>query len=184
VVSLTARRLRQYPVEFGSTSTYVATAHLPTVSAAAETFLRSIRHHGLVEIEFKHDHRDGLLKVLDVNPRPWNWLGLAEAAGVDFGAAISCTVSNQPVPKMTARDGVAWISAARDVVAAQRSGLLRPRAILGYAATWTRVRSFACLSWSDPIPGIVDVPATLARMLQRRTKSPDAAGTGAESLRR
>jgi predicted ATP-grasp superfamily ATP-dependent carboligase len=173
VVGLTARRLRQYPVEFGSTSTYVVTDRLPQVSAAAETFLRSIGHHGLVEVEFKHDPRDGILKLLDVNPRPWNWLGLAGAAGIDFGAAIACTASGRPVPEMEARPGVAWIFVARDLVAAARSGQLRPPAILGYAATWARVRSFACLSWTDPIPGIVDIPATLGRMLYRRSRRPD-----------
>ncbi|ROZ77079.1 ATP-grasp domain-containing protein [Ramlibacter sp. WS9] len=179
VVSLTARRLRQYPVEFGSTSTYVVTAHLPEAAAAAETFLRSIRHHGLVEAEFKHDPRDGILKLLDVNPRPWNWLGLAGAAGIDFGAAISCVASNRPVPKADVREGVAWIFVARDLVAAAQSGRLRPRAILGYAATWARVRRFACLSWTDPLPGIVDLPATFARMLYRRGKRPGALGAGA-----
>lgn len=170
LIGFTARRLRQYPVEFGSTSTYVATAHLPQVAAAAETFLRSIRHHGLVEIEFKHDQRDGVLKLLDVNPRPWNWLGLAAAAGVDFGAAISAMASNQPVPTVNVRSGVAWIFVARDVIAAAQAGRLRPQEILGYAATWAHVRKFACFSWTDPVPGIVDVPATLARMLQRRSR--------------
>lgn len=170
VVGFTARRLRQYPIEFGSTSTYVITDDLPQVSAAAETFLRSIRHHGLVEMEFKHDQRDGVLKLLDVNPRPWNWLGLAAAAGIDFGAAISAIASHRPVPPMSARPGVAWIFVARDVVAAAQAGRLRPGAILGYAATWAHVRRFACFSWTDPLPGIVDVPATLARMLYRRSK--------------
>jgi D-aspartate ligase len=170
VISFTARRLRQYPVEFGSTSTYVATAHLPQVSAAAETFLRSIRHHGLIEMEFKRDPRDGVLKLLDLNPRPWNWLGLAAAAGIDFGAAISATAANQPVPQVNPRPGVAWIFVAHDVVAAAQSGRFRPRAILGYAATWARVRRFACFSWTDPVPGLIDVPASLVRMLLRRSK--------------
>lgn len=168
VVGFTARRLRQYPVEFGSSSTYVATADLPDVSAAAETFLRSIRHHGLVEMEFKRDQRDGVLKLLDVNPRPWNWLGLAAAAGIDLGSAIFSMASNEPVPKVTARAGLAWIFVSRDVVAAAQSGRLRPRAILSYAATWARVRRFACFSWTDPIPGIIDLPVTVARLLRRR----------------
>lgn len=183
VVSFTARRLRQYPVEFGSTSTYVTSAHLPNVTAAAETFLRSIRHHGLVETEFKHDPRDGVLKLLDVNPRPWNWLGLAEAAGIDLGAAISCMASGRPVPKVEAREGVAWIFVARDLIAAAHAGRLRPRAILGYAATWASVRKFACLSWTDPLPGMIDLPATLARMLYRRSRRSHTAGPEAGPLR-
>lgn len=170
VASLTACRLRQHPVEFGNTSTYAVSAALPDVAAAAETFLRSIRHHGLVEIEFKRDPRDGVLKLLDVNPRPWNWMALAAAAGVDFGGAVVSLASNAPVAKVDARPGVAWIFLARDVVAAAQSGRLRPRELPGYAATWMRVRSCACFSWTDPLPGIVDLPATLGRMLLRRLR--------------
>lgn len=181
VISVTAQRLRQHPIEFGNTSTYVVTADVPEVSAAAETFLRSIRHHGVVEMEFKRDPRDGILKLLDVNPRPWNWLGLAAAAGIDLGAAICAMASDQPVPKVSARAGVAWIFVARDLVAAAQSGRLRPQAILGYAATWARVRTFACFSWTDPIPGIVDLPATLGRMLHRRSKPTATAKPGTSS---
>lgn len=168
VVSLTARRLRQYPVEFGQTSTYVETAELPQVTQAAETFLRSIAHHGLVEIEFKHDARDGVLKLLDVNPRPWNWLGLAAAAGVDFGEAIEALSRGRACPAMRARSGVVWIFASRDVAAALASGRLRPRAVPVYAASWARVRSFACWSWTDPVPALVDIPLSLSRSLRRR----------------
>jgi predicted ATP-grasp superfamily ATP-dependent carboligase len=168
VIGFTARRLRQYPVEFGTTSTYVVTAHLPDVADAAETFLHSIGHHGLIEIEFKRDPRDGVLKLLDVNPRPWNWLALGEAAGIDFGAAIRSMMSNERVPTMVARPGVGWIFVSRDIVTAGQSGLLHPRAILGYAASWTRVRKSACFSWTDPIPAFVDLPLGLAHALQRR----------------
>jgi predicted ATP-grasp superfamily ATP-dependent carboligase len=168
VVGFTARRLRQYPVEFGCTSTYVETARLPDVLAAAETFLRSIRHHGLVEIEFKRDGRDGVLKLLDVNPRPWNWLGLAAPAGVAFGAAIASILSGQPFAKAEARAGLAWIFVSRDLVAALRSGRLSPKNIAGYAASWARVRSFACFSWTDPVPAFADLPLTVARVVHRR----------------
>jgi predicted ATP-grasp superfamily ATP-dependent carboligase len=171
VISLTARRLRQYPVEFGQTSTYVETARLPEVTAAAETFLRSIAHHGLIEIEFKLDERDGVLKLLDVNPRPWNWLGLAAAAGIDLGGAIAAMVSGQPVAPATARPGVAWIFASRDLFAAAASGRLRAQSIAGYAATCTRARSFACWSWTDPAPAIVDFPLSLVRAVRRRGRA-------------
>jgi predicted ATP-grasp superfamily ATP-dependent carboligase len=170
VIGFTARRLRQYPVEFATTSTYVVTAHLPDVAEAAETFLHSIGHHGLVEVEFKRDPRDGMLKLLDVNPRPWNWLALGEAAGIDFGEAIRCIASDERVPTMVARPGVGWIFVSRDIVTAGQSGLLHPWSILGYAATWTRVRKSACFSWTDPIPGLVDLPLALAHALQRRIR--------------
>jgi predicted ATP-grasp superfamily ATP-dependent carboligase len=168
VTSMTARRLRQYPAEFGSTSTYVISESLPAVRAAAETFLRSIEHHGLVEVEFKRDPRDGVLKLLDVNPRPWNWLGLGAAAGMDLGAAIAATARGAHYRDREARDGVAWAFVTRDFASA--AGSIRRGSLMPYVASWARVRKFACFSWADPVPSLVDVPATLARMVMRRFK--------------
>jgi D-aspartate ligase len=179
VTSLTAVRLRQYPVEFAHTSTHVETATLPDVTEAAERFLRSIRHHGVVEVEFKRDPADGAIKLLDINPRPWNWLALAAPAGIDIGGAIASMVSGRPVRHATARAGVAWNFFSRDLAAAAAAGQLRPRDLLGYASTFLRVRSWACFSWTDPLPGIVDVPITLARVVKRRRRSAAAPAAAA-----
>jgi D-aspartate ligase len=178
VLDLTVRRLRQYPVEFGVTSTFVETADLPEVSAAAATFLHSVRHHGLVEMEFKRDERDGALKLLDVNPRPWNWFGLAAAAGVDLGGALVAVASGREVRRVKARAGVAWMFASRDLVAAARAGLLRPREIVPYAASWSRVRSLACFAWSDPLPALVDLPLSVVHAVRRRAPPRTVPGAG------
>ncbi len=84
VASLVAQRRRQYPVEFGFTSTYVVTVEQPQVEAEACRFLASLDYSGLVEVEFKYDARDRRYKILDVNTRAWSWLALGAAAGVDF----------------------------------------------------------------------------------------------------
>ena len=54
------------------------------VEAAGVPLPAILRFSGLVEIEFKLDARDGRVKLLDVNPRAWTWIGLGAAAGVDF----------------------------------------------------------------------------------------------------
>jgi predicted ATP-grasp superfamily ATP-dependent carboligase len=170
VLGFTARRSRQYPIEFSYTSTFVETVDAPDIRAAAETFLAAIGHHGLVEIEYKRDPRSGALKLLDINPRPWSWFALARAAGVDFGAGIAAMAQGRPVPPMTARPGIAWLFAVRDVVVAlklARSGTLAPGAWL--ASLW-RTRAFASFSWRDPLPGLVELPLTLFRVLARARK--------------
>ena len=48
----------------------------------------SVKVTGVVEIEFKHDHRDGRYKLLDVNPRAWTWNALGSIAGVDFAHVL------------------------------------------------------------------------------------------------
>ena len=84
--ALVARRCRQYPINFGFTSTLVETVERPEVEAAATRFLASLDFSGLAEIEFKYDARDGSYKILDVNARAWTWMALGAAAGIDFPA--------------------------------------------------------------------------------------------------
>ena len=50
--------------------------------------LREMGYYGLVELEFKRDERDGVVKLLDVNARTWGYHGLGAAAGVDFPAML------------------------------------------------------------------------------------------------
>ena len=82
--TLTARRARQHPREFGRASSYVVTVDLPVIEELSERFLRAINFHGLVEIEFKRDPRDGKYKLLDVNARTWGFHWIGSACGVDF----------------------------------------------------------------------------------------------------
>ena len=48
------------------------------------TLLRGLGFHGLSQVEFKRDPRDGAYKLMEVNPRLFQWHGLAAACGVDL----------------------------------------------------------------------------------------------------
>lgn len=170
VVSFTAQRTRQYPLEFSYTSTFVETVEDNGVKAAGEAFLTSIGHHGLCEIEFKRDPRTGQLKLLDVNPRPWSWFGLANAAGVDFGAAMVALNEGRTVPPMKARIGVAWMFGIRDMVVATQLALKGRLDVGAYLASVFRTRTLASLSLRDPLPGLVELPLTVLRIIRRVLK--------------
>src|SRR5947209_6099642 len=82
--SLAARRLRQWPPDFGKASTYVETIDEAELAATAEPLLAVSGYTGLIELEFKRDPRDCCLKLLDVNPRGRGWLSGGPPSGVDF----------------------------------------------------------------------------------------------------
>jgi len=168
LAEFTARRARQYPVDFGYTSTYVETVETPEITAAARRLLTSIGHHGLVEVEFKRDARDGAFKLLDVNPRPWSWFGLAAAAGVDLGAMLWQSANGLPTAAAQARAGTAWMYLARDMASAATligRGTLRPA---DYLRSFGAVRAWATFAGDDPLPGLIDLPLTGWRVLTRR----------------
>jgi D-aspartate ligase len=54
------------------------------VVATGLRLLRAFDFHGISQVEFKRDARDGQLKLMEINPRLWQWHGLAAACGVDL----------------------------------------------------------------------------------------------------
>ncbi|WP_309083431.1 ATP-grasp domain-containing protein [Chelativorans sp.] len=169
VAEFTARRTRQYPIEFGYTSTFVEVVEEPQAIESARRLLGSIRHEGLVEVEFKHDARDGKLRVLDVNPRPWSWFALAAAAGVDLGAMLwKAAEDGELAPPAPARTGVSWMYLVRDMAAAGRLVPAGRLTVGAYLRSFASVRAWATFSPADIMPALIDIPLTAWRVLTRR----------------
>lgn len=167
VAALVAQRRRQYPVEFGFTSTLVETIAQPQVEAEACRFLASLDYSGLVEVEFKYDARDGRYKILDVNTRGWSWLALGAAAGVDFPLLQWRLATGEEVGPQTARTGEQWIYLSRDIAASGcewLAGRLTPSA---YLNSFRRPRARAVFAWDDPVPALVDLPLSTVRVAAR-----------------
>jgi predicted ATP-grasp superfamily ATP-dependent carboligase len=63
-------------------------------------------------VEFKLDRRDGLYKLMEVNPKFWGSLDLAIAAGVDFPLlTVRLAAGERTAPALTYRVGLRfqWI---------------------------------------------------------------------------
>jgi D-aspartate ligase len=77
------RKLRQTPRGIGTCRIGEAVWVQEAVDAALR-LLRQFGYYGLSQVEFKCDPRDGRFKLMEINPRLWQWHGLATACGVDL----------------------------------------------------------------------------------------------------
>jgi D-aspartate ligase len=167
IATMTVRRRRQHPSDFGRASTYVETISLPDLAAPSLRFLDAIGYYGLVELEFKRDPRDGAYKLLDVNARTWGYHTLGPAAGVDFPYLMFLDQLGERVDEVHARPGVRWVRLATDLPNAVRdirSGTLRSR---DYLRTLFAVNTEAVFSLRDPLPGLYEI-ALLPYLAVRR----------------
>jgi D-aspartate ligase len=157
VASMTVRRRRQHPSDFGRASTFVETISLPELTEPSCRFLSAIGYYGLVELEYKRDPRDGICKLLDVNARTWGYHSLGQSAGVDFPYLLFRDQIGAPVEETHARPGVRWIRLTTDVPNALRDirvGTLRLR---DYLRSLRGVDTEAVFSLRDPVPGLYEV---------------------------
>ncbi len=78
LVTLSARRARQHPPDFGNATTYAETVEMPELVEYAKKILKKVSFTGVCEVEFKFDTRDNTYKFLEVNPRTWKWHSMTE----------------------------------------------------------------------------------------------------------
>lgn len=168
VASLVARRTRQYPVDFGYTSTFVESIDAPDVECAGRRIVEAMQLTGLVEVEFKLDPRDNRLKLLDINARPWTWIGLGSHTGVDFPWLAWQLACEQDIAPAKGRPGVAWVHTSRDLAAAAHEILANRLSLIGYLRSFKSPLSFAAFAKDDPLPACVELPLVTWRVLRRR----------------
>jgi len=77
------RRIRSYPIS-GGPSTLRETIKNPKLVDTAFELLKSLKWQGVAMVEFRTDPRDGIPKLMEVNPRFWGSLQLSILAGVNF----------------------------------------------------------------------------------------------------
>lgn len=158
LASIVARRLRQYPKDFGQFSTFVETVDEPQIVAASERLLAAARFTGLAEVEFKQDPRDGRFKILDVNPRVWGWHTLSVRAGVDFSYLLWLLTKGEPVPILQARAGERWIHGSADLRVAVAEILNGGFSLSSYLRSIRGPKESAIFAWDDPLPALLDLP--------------------------
>jgi predicted ATP-grasp superfamily ATP-dependent carboligase len=166
--SFTARKLRQRGPRTGPT-TLGECAHNETVSVAAQRLLSELDYRGIVDMGFRYDRRDGLYKLLDVNPRLGSTFRLFTAAnGVDVVRAMHLDMTARPVPPSQTLAGRTWIDERSDPVTAVqliREGSLSVRSWMG---SLRRIDEAAWWARDDPRPFIAmcaQSGAPAARML-------------------
>jgi D-aspartate ligase len=158
IASLTARRTRQYPIDFGYSSSFVETLDVPEIVGPSQRLLAAIRYTGIVEVEYKLDARDGRYKLLDINPRLWTWSPLGGRAGVDFPYLLWQMMVGRVVPKQTGRTDVRWVRMSTDVPAAIHEILRGRLSVRAYFRSLRRPVEFALMAADDPLPGLLDLP--------------------------
>jgi D-aspartate ligase len=167
LASMSVRRTRQYPINYGLGSTFVEAIEVPALFEPAQKLLSHMHISGMVEVEFKYDARDGQYKLLDINVRPWGWHTLSIACGLDFPYMQYCDLFGQlsEVEIPTPRYGYHWIRLLTDIPAGLheiQAGITTPGTYLGSLLGKT---VFSVLDWRDPLPAFGDFASAIVRAI-------------------
>lgn len=170
LIHMSARRTRQYPIDYGLGSSFVEAMEVPSLFELAEKLLSSMEVSGMVEVEFKYDLRDGLYKLLDINVRPWGWHTLCIACGIDFPSIQYFDVLGQLPLNLTPRYGYRWVRLLTDIPAGIQEARLGITMPLAYLRSLMGKLVFSVFDWRDPLPTLGDFVSALSRKMKSSSK--------------
>ena len=104
----TGRKLEQWPPDFG-TSCLADAPWDPELAAAGVSALQELGYHGISEVEFVWSERRGQHLLLDANTRPWKWIGLPVAAGVDLPLLAYKDAVGEPFTAPPQTEDARWV---------------------------------------------------------------------------
>jgi predicted ATP-grasp superfamily ATP-dependent carboligase len=170
VVAYCVRRLRLYtyvrdmcrtargtshPYELGSL-VFCESHHDAEAMEKAFALVKAARYFGPITVEFRRNVVDGRLMLIKCDPRVVRATSLSTALGLDIPQAVynAFTGAASAAPRTQYREGVGWlwISQYAEAIWNNREDVAVRRELLRlFGAIW-RVRAFAFLSLSDPLP--------------------------------
>lgn len=164
----TGRKIRTYPPSCGH-STALQTTDAEDVAALGRALVRKLDLHGVAKFDFKRDP-DGVLHLLEVNPRFNLWHVLGVRAGVNIPAIVYADLTGQSrPPSAKARPGVRWCTLPSDLFAARAIGL----PMWSWLPWVIRCEVTSHINWDDPVlvqavwhRGSSNVRKSLSRLMQ------------------
>ncbi len=97
----------RYPQAYG-TSCAVERVQEPTITTRSKQILNETGFTGISETEFIYDATEDDYVLLDINTRPWKWIGLPTQAGINLPYAAYQDTLGNPLPKPTLHDAT-WV---------------------------------------------------------------------------
>jgi len=160
--SFVHKRLREYPVT-GGASTLRESVRRDDIRDMALTLLNALDWFGVAMVEFKVDRRDGIPKLMEINPRFWGSLSLSISAGVNFPFLLyrmSRGENFKPVEHYQIGKRCRWLlpgDILHFIYNPRRTSLLPE-----FFYFWDRNTAYDILSLTDPLPvlGRIMTPLT------------------------
>ncbi len=105
--TLTAQKLRQFPINFGS-STLTHHCYDPEIAALGLEYMQRIGYRGYGEIEFKRDPVSGELYMIEINARLSSLNILFDKCGIEFAYVHYRDLIGDPLPDYHLQEEKPW----------------------------------------------------------------------------
>ena len=163
----TGRKLRQWPAYKGVTTLGICLKN-EAVEKITNRLMKAIGYRGILDVGYRYDSRDGLYKILDVNPRIGCTFRLFAADnGMDVARALYLDLAGQAMSPAAVIEGRRWLVEDLDLLASVRYLLDRKLTFKQWIASFRGVQESAYFAVDDLLPFLA-MSLNVAKKLLKR----------------
>jgi D-aspartate ligase len=161
-----ARKIRQSGEDAG-VGTLMESCNDEELVDMSIRFVNAMNYHGIAELEFKRDSRDGIRRLIELNPRLWLQAQLASDAGVNFAKIQYNDLTDRaPDPVFPSRKGFIWLDWVADYQSCRLAHKKGQLSLYAWLRSWISARSYATFAGDDPRPFYVSSRPAIQGMLK------------------
>ena len=165
--AITGQKLRQFPIHGGVTTLGVC-APCVSMTENIARLAKGAGYRGILDADFCHDRRDGLWKLVDVNPRPGaNFRLFVDKHGLDVVRAQYLDLTGQSVPVVEPVWGRRWMVEDKDLNAFRDHSLEGTLTLREWLKSLRGVSEFAHLATDDLRPSVAFARSLLSYHAER-----------------
>lgn len=153
--AVTANRIRQNPMDFGNSTTFAQTCHVPQIEEQSIKLLQLVNYFGLGEVEWMYDPQSGTYKFLEINTRAWKWHTISNQLGFSFIGAMIDYYNGKDTAPIQSNEIVGWVERLTDWTVVTKEYIKRRMYLKDVCQTYKMPKENAVWQWSDPLPGIM-----------------------------
>lgn len=163
--AFTGHKVRQFPIHTGCASLGECRWNQDVADLTIKS-MQAFGYTGILDIGYRLDQRDGLYKVLDINPRVGQAFRLFTAENdMDVIRSLYLDLTNQPAPDIVPREGRRWFIENFDLIATAYYFHEGSLSVGEWVRSFKGVQEAAWFSVQDPIPFFVMVASFMKRIL-------------------
>jgi len=171
LMHFTKRKPRQYPIYSGFGTYQTIGDWNPQVAELGLKFMQGANYLGLGSIEFKLDPRDGILKLMECNPRLTNATELIIKSGFDIALFIyNRLVGRRLPPYENYNKDTTLIRPVRDFLSFWDGHRKNKSTWRSYFKSIAKIHSYEVFSWKDPLPWFMLSLHYIKRVLLYKSK--------------
>lgn len=179
LAAFTGHKIRQFPVHVGCASLGACTWN-PEVAELTTGFMKRIGYKGILDIGYRWDSRDGLYKVLDINPRIGQAFRLfLSENGMDVARSLYLDLTGQEqVHPIRPREGRRWVIEDMDIVSSYHYYQEGSLNFVDWLRSFKNLEEGAWFHWKDPAPFLFMLKNLSTKFLKWIAKRLKSSGNG------